>query len=354
LTQPRCSVIGQSNTIYQAGWFGRLARSGAISVAGTARLGASPSVIGPYFGVDGAIFDADYVLIDTCVIDCNGSPNGGWYIPEIRQWIEWIGRAARLRGCQPIFLMIPNITLVTKESSVLSAYDAVIRDDRYYFLDVREVLLEVAKSEAVAPESLFKDSAHPGDMISERIATILARFLRSHIRDDDAPISVRHDLEAFKKVSLRGHGEAARHMSSIYDFDGIRLTPGVVARVPTGPCRKIHALMVNSAACRANIYIRGQQVVTKGLSLRPYGTDATFEARVVPIRTVVTDDSGFIELSIAPPDAPLSEQTGALKPMTEDEAHAIEVSDMLIETAQVAHTYTAHVPAGSGNILHAR
>lgn len=348
---PLCSIIGQSNSIYSAGYCGVLLRTGGIKLAGSGRLGASPSVIGPFFAADGALFDAEYVVIDCCVIDMNGPTSHGWSLHDIRSWVEWIGHSARLQGCEPIFLLIPAATALAGTNAVLATYEDVIQQHRYCYLDVRDVLKEIPED----PLTLFRDVAHPGERVSERIANLLAKFMVARRSHKENALDVHVSVKDFVRINIQDHTDqgpaAVTHATTLLNFRGISLEEGVVARVQTGPCRKLHAVMVNSYRSRGNLSICGRESITKAFSFRPYGTGGVCEARLIPIQSTVTDRAGFLEFMIAPSDATPSEVTAALKPMTVGERAEIEISDLLIETGETMHDYRAYICSDSNNIL---
>jgi hypothetical protein len=308
-------------------------------------------VIGPFFAADGAIFDSEYVIIDCCIIDSNGPTSNGWSVDDIRSWVEWTGHSARIRGCEPIFLLIPAATAVVGPNPVLAIYEDVIRRHHYYYLDVRDILKQMPED----PLTLFRDVAHPGDLVSERVADLLAGFMTTHRNEADKLIDVHVNVKDFARINLQDHTDerslSVTHATSLFNFRGIRLEMGIVARVATGQCRKVHAVMVNSCRSRGNLLIRGHENLVKGLSFLPYGTNGICEARLVPIQSTVRDNCGFLEFSIAPSDARAGEVTAALKSLTAGEQMAIEISDLLIETGDTMHDYKAYVAAKTNNIL---
>jgi hypothetical protein len=65
----KCAVVGQSNTLTLNGFFKALNETENVEIVRTARLGASPSVIGPYYIDDDFFNGCDYCIIDFCVVD---------------------------------------------------------------------------------------------------------------------------------------------------------------------------------------------------------------------------------------------------------------------------------------------
>ncbi len=350
-----CSVIGQSNSIYSSGYFGNLMRRGGIRLAVSGRLGGSPSVIGPFFGADGRIFDAEYVFVDCSVIDSNATTWHGWDHCDVLSWIDWIGHSARLRHCEPIFIVIPNALSVSAPNSILSIYEEIIYRNKYYYLDAREIFKKISESDGIAMDALFRDPVHPGDRVSNEIANCLTSFLANHRREDDVLVRVQAAIRNFSRINLwncAGHGTTQVNRStSLIDFEGISFDEQAKLTVPTGTCRRLHAIMVNACKSRANLVIRGKQQITKGLVLQPNNDSARCENRLIPVRSNISDHDGVIELAIGATDATLSEPTYGLRPFARDERAILEVSDLLIETGTTVHDYDAFVAKGSNNIM---
>ena len=340
-----CGIIGQSNSIMRNGFFNKLRERNCIEISKSARLGASPSVIGPYL-TDDVFFDGlDFCIIDLCVVDFAAIWGGADYV-AIYQWIDWIGHMARKNNCQPIFVLIP-VEPFENARILLSVYEWVVRENKYFYIDLRELVLPIVKSEGVLVGSLYSDGSHIGSRLSIMVADVLERFFAAsdnivYKRADNMVMLKQFDLIEIYDFFSENIPQV-RYDTSLVEFKGLRLSFGTELSVDTGAFKRIHAIMVNAASSHQSIEIIGSDAIVKGLALKPY-SETDFEARVIPICTPMSDCQGKLRFKVSPTTTANSERTMQAVERTVDSPKHVEIAGILVERANQIISYSSLFP----------
>jgi hypothetical protein len=343
----RCATIGTSNSIMKDCFVWHLSHSPDVSLSlRGGLLGASPSAIGPYFAASDDFFkDCDYCLIDLCVIDLTVVNGKTADLLSILQWVEWIGHTARKNGCQPIFVLIPVIEYATQPHPVFDLYRSIIAQQRYFFLDVRELIQNIVQGDNAKIEPLYKDGAHLGDAISQTMAATLLAFFRADSKDHYRGVDTTFAFKDFRRLNLAqlvgARATRVSHRTGLIAFDGIRISAPLELSV--GRIDRVHAVMANAARSYRKVAFEGDERFVKSFNIRSYYPEAPFEARLIPICAPLRDRAGKITLSIAADDAAVDELTMHEVGEFSDTPVSVEFSDLLVETGTNLITYRAQV-----------
>jgi hypothetical protein len=345
-------ALGQSNSILRTGFLNAIKERGLARFLRSAMIGASPSVIGPYFMDDVFFEGADYCLVDTCVVDFSVLTNNTADLYQIIQWIEWIGHKCRINNCQPIFVLLPVQTQVFNDHPLMSVYMAVINASRYLYLDVRDLIFSEIGNDTSRVGSLFTDPAHIGPMLIDRIAAAICSFLAFENDTVSVPRSVTCSNREFSVLKLTEQSTGFEHINyknSLVSFSGIRISKNDRLDLHIGRYLKVHAIYLNAAKSRAKLLISGDVEVVKNFNLRPY-SKVEFEARIVPIRTSVQDRNGHLRIGLAPANSVCDE--GTMQEHSEFEGpEFIEIDGILVETGMHVAKYMTMIPSGPWDIL---
>ncbi len=342
----RCAILGQSNSIKRDGFLYAVLNDPGIIVTRLGRLGASPSVIGPYFADDDFFATSDFCIIDLCVVDHSALAWSALDLYQIMQWVDWIGHKARKNGCQPIFVLIPPDDIASA-NPLLSVYHAIIRRNAYFYLDVRDLVAELAARDGATVASLYADGSHPGPQLSAIIGTTILAFLRGAARIAYRPVRVTFPLKTFRNVHLADDagrpGKVVEYRNSFMAMRGVRIEPGDCAVIRTGEIDALHGILVNAACCRSKVAIEGSSRVVKNLNLRPYG-DSEFEARMLPVCTPLRDCNGMVSITLAAEEAIVGERS--MEEMSQAVAglRRVEIAALVVETGTRLVTYDAAWP----------
>ena len=344
------SILGQSNSILKAGFFQKcLDADVTIEVTSSGRIGASPSLLGPYFAQGDFFKGSEFCIVDTCVIDFSLlSANAIDYYDVVR-WVEWIGHSAKRANCEPVFVCMP-VSDINASRTIISACISVCQKQDWYYLDVRVVIAAVAKSQNVDAKELYADGSHPAEFLSGVIATHLGNFLTKIRTAETAKCKRTFAFTAYERVSLKDQiaGSPVEYSSRLIAFSGVRLERGETYPIHIGSDSSIRGLMVNSAACKSVLSIEGDRTFYKNLRLTPYHP-TNFEARLIPICRPIRDHQGMVRLSLTSQDVSMSDVTFHSSKDGNDEGF-IEVADLVVERGYDLVTYTTTRPADPASI----
>ncbi len=343
-----CSVIGQSNSIIRNGYFETAVANRYFEVGASARLGASPSVLGPY-SVTGSFFNgSDFCIIDLCVVDSSALGEGSITEDQIGEWVSWIGHTARRYGCQPIFVLIPMLHQLTDKGGVLDLYKSIAQKNGFYFIDVRTIISSIG----VDGSDLYTDVAHPNIKLSDVIADRLKRFIDNFSYNSLSHEEICFTFRIFERLSVKDFSLVGSHVvnqevhyeTSLLKFDGLRLSAGSQVFIESRNMVRVHAVMVNAASSFKKICLQGDKRLVKNLNLRAFSHNVPFEARLVPLMAPLKSSSGTLMLELAQDDELVNEPTMHGCVLSREMPQHVEIGDLLIESATEMVAYTASVP----------
>jgi hypothetical protein len=342
----KVAVLGQSNSILKDGFFNKfLDKHQPIEVTAMGRIGASPSLLGPYFANESFFRGSEFCIIDMCVIDFSLLSGGAIGLYDISKWIEWIGHSAKMAGCEPIFVCIP-VNPANHSELLISNCISLVERNEWFYLDVRECIRRLVERTGRTAGELYRDSSHPGPELSEAIADRLAQTIDEIRRTPMKAVSRTFPVSRFEVLNLQGLLSAVQvsYSSSLLGFKGVRLERGRAYQLTVGAITGVSGLMLNSAACKGILEIEGDRKFHKNLRLRPYHP-TRFEARLVPLCKPLRDDGGILKFSLV--DGPVKESDITFHSSTADEDNLgfIEIADLVVERGYDLLTYSSRQPA---------
>lgn len=342
----RTAILGQSNSVLKEGFFNKfLERHQPIEMVSMGRIGASASLIGPYFAGPSFFRNAEFCIVDMCVVDYSLLSAGAIGLYDIVKWIEWIGHSAKKSGCEPIFVCIP-VSNIELSRNVISNCISVFERNEWFYLDVRDCIAHNLKGGTGTPEQLYKDSSHPGVELSELIADGIAQLIGEIRSMPMVALDRTFPITRFEVINLQERLEArqAYYKGSLLEFRGVRLERGKTYELKVGNISALSGMMVNSAACKGVVEIEGDRKFYKNLRLQPYNP-TNFEARLVPICKPLRDGEGVIRFSVVNGSMAESDTTFHSLKKPEDDLGFVEVSDVVVERGYDLFTYRSTRPA---------
>ncbi len=339
-----CAVVGQSNSIIRDGFVDLLRRRGTVSIERMGRIGASPSILAPFFMSDEFLSGCDYCLLDFCVVDAAGIEGGTYSSQQSLLWAEWACHQARRHGCEPILVMIPLSHEIGGSSALVRMYREMAGRLRCHFLDAGEVAVRLRGAGGGA--ALYADASHPGEALSQAMAAILERFMLEArgARQAARVRAVVRRVERLSVAALADGATAIRRPGSLVSFVGVDVMRGAALRLRTGAFGGLIGVLVNAAACTHDAAFTGSRRVVKRLTLRPYSR-TEFEARLVPFGVPLGDGDGWLGVSAsrageAWEDDTLQAVRGGIMP------YRVEIADLLVERGVETVAYEAGVTVG--------
>ncbi|WP_338690353.1 hypothetical protein V5279_28775 [Bradyrhizobium sp. 26S5] len=342
----RIAILGQSNSILKEGFFNKfLDRHQPVEVVSMGRVGASPSLLGPYFAGRSFFRNAEFCIIDMCAIDYSLLSAGAIGLYDVVKWIEWIGHSAKKNGCEPIFVCIP-VSTVELSKHLISNCISVFERNEWFYLDVRDCITHLLEDGTRRPESLYKDPSHPGVELSELIADSLKELISAIRAMPMIEVDRMFPIARFDVINLQDRLAAppANYKTSLIEFRGVRLERGKTYELKVGSISALSGMLLNSAACKGVLEIEGDRKFYKNLRLRAYHP-TNFEARLVPICKPLRDGEGAIALTVAD-GAPIESDTTFHSVKTpEDDLGFVEASEIIVERGYDLFTYRSRRPA---------
>jgi hypothetical protein len=338
----KIAVLGQSNSILGAGFFNKfLERHQPIEVVAAGRVGASPSIIGPYFARHSFFRGAEYCIVDMCAIDFSLVSGGTIGLYDVIRWLEWIGHSAKKAGCEPIFVCIP-VSNIDAAKLLISTCISLFERNEWFYLDVRTCIRTLLQGSDRRAEDLYRDPSHPGVELAEFTADALAKLIEQIKETEMTVVDRVYPLIKFDVINLqeRIKDHLVSYETSLIRFNGVRLERGKSYTIETGDITAVSGMMVNSAACKGVLSIHGDRAFHKNLRLRPYHP-TQFEARLVPICKPLRDDNGRLTLSTAAGPVGESDVTFHSTQSLDDDLGYVEIADMIVERGYDLFTYSA-------------
>ena len=185
-----CAVVGQSNSIIQGGFVDLLRRMGSVRFERLGRIGASPSILAPFFMTEGFLAGCEYCLLDFCVVDAAGIEDGTYSTERSLVWAEWACHQARRYGCEPILVIIPRAHEIGELAPLVRLYREMAGRLRCHFLDAGAV---AGRLLGAGGASLYADAAHPGEaplVTAHRHGWCVAWITNRPSRKRTAPLSM--------------------------------------------------------------------------------------------------------------------------------------------------------------------
>ncbi|MGI4810459.1 MAG: hypothetical protein ACRYF2_20410, partial [Janthinobacterium lividum] len=290
-----CAVVGQSNSIIRGGFIDQLRRMGSVSIERMGRIGASPSILAPFFMTEGFLAPCDYCLLDFCVVDAAGIEDRTYSTGQSLLWAEWACHQARRYRCEPILVIIPRAHEIGERAPLVQLYREMAGRLGCHFLDAGDL---AGRLPGAGGEPLYADSTHPGEALSQAMAAVLERFMLER-REDRRRERVETELrwvERLSVVDLAGDATAIVRPDSLLSFRGVDVMRGAPLRLRTGAFGGLIGVLVNAAACTHDGVFAGSRRVVKRLTLRPYSR-TEFEARLVPFGVRLGDGDGWLGVS---------------------------------------------------------
>lgn len=320
------AVIGQSNTLVKGNFVEHLRRFPQHQAVSVKRLGASYSIILPYFAADPSFFNgAQFCIIDTCVVDSGMVAGGTYSVERAESCLRWFGHQARQNGCEPIFLIIPTTAHIKDPDKRRSYFDMVhrvIRENGYLFLDVLDLGSRIAERLGMSIQNAcYDDPWHLNEDTFRDIAAIIAWNM------DTPPERGESQRLAWRGADFRvlniqsSEVPEARHATSTISFDGVAIPNNTSIRVETGPATPV-AAMVNVAGTFSSVRIAGLGETFVDCDIVPFSSKP-FEARLVDIPTPILALDGQVEITPLPVERPKTRPTPPAK-------EGLEISDLLV------------------------
>jgi hypothetical protein len=321
----------------------QLAKLSGLEIGKMGRLGASPSVLLPYFATRGFLAGHDFVVFDLAISDQGFLWAGAIDPYQIVGWLEYGIARAHEAGCIPIVLVIPHRATISAAPGapvpmLQQLYRAVAQRSGALCFDLYD---EIARRAARDPGSLDEIYTDP-DHLSPTFAAAVARAIANYIeRVSDASIERIPSfaaLRSFDRVPL-GDREGVKSVlleSSLLSAKFASLYPGDLLDVRIGTAERLAGALIDRVGSRGKVQVSGTEKTVKTIGTPPDSAHS-FVAQLVPFLGSVRDDNGVVRVGAADPATPVTETSWQEPSELQGD---LRIAELLVERRASAVTFT--------------
>lgn len=341
----RVAVIGQSNSILRNGFVAHLMQRPEIEIGHMGRIGASPSVILPFYAAPEWLAGHDFCILDVGIMDHIFLGEGAIDPAAIAHYLSHALQMIHAAGCLPLLLIIPRkpaLPCIAGGAGVPflhQLYRGVAAQNDAILLDLLDGLDDLGRRSMALLDQLYSDPNHPAEALQSAIADRIVALIEEAASTPIERRRVTAAIPDFERLTLTGlcpEAPAVLQMTSLYRVRLTRIAPGDRLVLPTGRFDRLHALLVNRSRSGAKLAIEGDRTVVKIVGTK----NERQQPLVIQLCSVVTpvrDRDGMLTLSIAGRDAAVTEDS--CDPFEEDDGH-VEIGELLIERGWRTWDYT--------------
>lgn len=294
----RVLVIGTSNAIYKDGYVGGIRDHLSVSAVDRYAVGASPSVIIPFLGLDIDFSIYDLVVFDTAINDRNYYKYNSIRKGQIREFIEWGVDRCRKANVTAFLLLMPSKKAFNKETISGTIYHKIAKENNLPILDGFEYVREVCRETDIGINNVFIDNFH----INKPIAFKLGQKIIDVFLEHDKTISRRASNiipPKFYRLDARDFSTSTvRRSSSIAGAEFFRLEATEKLRLPVKPGDMPVGIAFNAPKSSGSLSISGvSPALVKSLTTTYSNSNKDFQLIIMPVVSITKAEGGFIELS---------------------------------------------------------
>ncbi len=330
----RVCLVGTSNSIYKDGYAAAIAQHPGITDFTKLSVGASPSVIVPYFLSDVDFTRFDIVIFDTAINDRNYYISKSIRKEQIREFLEWGIQKASKAGCRVGLLLMPTRTAFHKETISGLIYSKLANETGSLLFDGFENARSISQDFGCPTDILFIDDYHYLKPFAWRLGRdVIATLLEAKA----APV-INKKLPDFYKIHLPSIPTQTPilRQTSIIERRFVGLQLGSRIDLPLGENDSIVGISINAANCYGNLKVYGTKTHIKSLTTQFTGSGKALQLIVVPFTDPdIKPRDGQIVLSMAEDDETCTE-AGRFERSKHDLSNVpkyLEIEDIIVRRA---------------------
>ncbi len=318
----RICLIGTSNSIYRDGYAGAVEDDDRVISLTRYSMGASPSIIIPYFGSDINFKDFDTVIFETAINDRNYYKHGSIRKEQIRSFIEWGIQKATGSGCNVALLVMPSRKGMLGPTISGMIYQKIASETGAVFLDGYDFTKTFSLATETQINDLFIDDFHLKKPIARKLGRVLLdkilapkRVRTSFISHGDKYYKIGAESISAVNVVRRSNSlmsEAFIELNGKHDQMLVRITPG----------HEIVGIVYNASKTSGKLRISSSKnTCVKLVTTKYFGSPKDMLLIACPlIEGVVAGEDGLVRLAAADPGETATETSRF-------ERHAEQISD---------------------------
>lgn len=299
-------LIGTSNSIFKNGYSAGIAESKGVSFFAKGSIGASPSVIIPYFLSKTNISDYDWLVIDTSINDRNFYLHNAITIKQIKEFVEYGIIKAINNKCVPFLLIMPTLDRFGKKSISSNIYYELSHKHRIPLFDGYKYLESYSRDKNIDIKSCFKDPFHVLPEIAYHIGTTLVKVMRKTA----LTISKRRLTVEFRNIHLPNLTNSyITRKNSLTENEFIQLKSGDKVTIQICKNEEVCGCTYNAALTFGSICLEDDIKHIKELSTNFLEKNKKLLVLSTPFVNPIYSRSGRLQISLPSPECKASEKS---------------------------------------------
>lgn len=293
-------LIGTSNSIFKRGYSAGIAESEGVEYFLKGSMGASPSIIIPYFLSKVDIGAFDWLVIDTAINDRNYYIFNSIKARQIREFISYGITTAINAGCRPFLLLMPFLKGFGKQTVSRKIYYEL--SDKYYIpiLDGFEFIETYATAQKLSIESCFKDEFH----VLPEIAYLMGKEVVRRIKDNVFGVNFLPLKFDYRVINLSSQSrEFITRINSLTRNEFVIIDDENKISINLNRNEKICGLVYNAATTFGSLRIHKKKEHIKELTTKYFNQNKKHLVIASPITHEIYTKYGNVTLSLAQDDA---------------------------------------------------
>lgn len=288
-------LVGTSNSIFKDGYRAEFESNSAVTRFKYHGMGASSSIILPYFLADEKLGDYDFLIMETSINDVQQYTKGVVSADQIRENLRWACAKAVSAGCKPIMMIMPTLGGVRKRNVADVIHRQVAAEFQAGYIDGYDF---VRTANLLKPQKLadfFKDHSHLKPAIGRIVGKLAIAKMKSLEGAKMRQVPLGHDFQTILVSQLTTQYQL--RTNSLMSIPCHRLSEGDTLTVDIGVGNCLSGLTMNLVESWGYLNIKGKMGASLPLNTRYTKMAVSFLTGVKAVPALLPDDGGRITLS---------------------------------------------------------
>jgi len=258
----RICLIGTSNSVFKDGYAKGISTHPSVKHLTKLSIGASPSIIIPYFLTDHEIDEFDLIIFETAINDRNYYINKSINSSQIYQFIKWgIFKAAKAKT-KVALLIMPTKTAFDWETISEKIYKNISIQSDCFLFNGFDYIRNSSSLGGVPIYKHFKDEFHLHENIEFQLGrTFIDSFLRTKTNE---PHIVKE--QNYRKATFDKNNSFIKRKTSLMEKHFNILDENNTMTIKLSKNEFICGISLNAAKSFGIIKIEGQKTIYKNIN----------------------------------------------------------------------------------------
>ncbi|MBL9055981.1 MAG: hypothetical protein JNJ84_06860 [Rhodobacteraceae bacterium] len=293
----RVMLVGTSNSIFKDGYRAEFESNSAVTRFKYHGMGASSSIILPYFLANEDLAEFDFLVIETSINDVLQYTKGVLSADQIRDNLRWACARAVSAGCKPVVMIMPTLGGVRKRNIADVIHRQVAAEFQAGYIDGYDFVRTATLFKPQKPAGFFKDQSHLKPAIGRIVGKLAIAKMKSLDGTTLPPVPLGHDFRTILAGDLTD--QPLVRTNSLMTISSHVLGEGDTLTVDIGAGNTLSGLAMNRVESWGFLNLRGKTSATMPLTTRYSKLAVSFLAGVKAVPALLPDAEGRITLSIS-------------------------------------------------------